>query len=311
MATRTATIDSQVHAYERNRPERPWVGFLRGPDEVTGDDMVAAMDAVGVDGALLVSPFSLYRYDASYVLEVYAKHPGKFGLIKPFDPRSETVSDEIAEWAATPGVVGVRLMLTAEPYEADHPGINRILAASGQAGVPVNVMGSGELPLLLELARRHPDTQVVIDHVGLVQPQEPPAPPEPFADLANVLALAECDNVAIKISGACTLSQQPFPYPDIWEPLAKVFDAFGFDRCLWGTDWTRALNILTYEQGVESFRVTDSLSDAERSALMGGNARKDLQLVAQYRLVNEQLTETHRRVMPIVRLFLKPPAPPK
>ena len=274
MATRTATIDSQVHAYERNRPERPWVGFLRGPDEVTGDDMVAAMDAVGVDGALLVSPFSLYRYDASYVLEVYGKHPGKFGLIKPFDPRSEAVSDEIAEWTATQGVVGVRLMLTAEPYEADDPGINRILDASGQAGVPVNVMGSGELPLLLELARRHPNTQVVIDHVGLVQPQEPPAPPEPFADLTNVLALAECDNVAIKISGACTLSQQPFPYPDIWEPLARVFDAFGFDRCLWGTDWTRALNILTYEQGVESFRVTDSLSDAERSALMGGTLAK-------------------------------------
>jgi hypothetical protein len=32
---------------------------LQGPDEVTGDDMVAAMDAVGVDGALLVSPFSM------------------------------------------------------------------------------------------------------------------------------------------------------------------------------------------------------------------------------------------------------------
>jgi hypothetical protein len=43
---------------------------LQGPDEVTGDDMVAAMDAVGVDGALLISPFSLYRYDASYALEV-------------------------------------------------------------------------------------------------------------------------------------------------------------------------------------------------------------------------------------------------
>ena len=53
MATRTPTIDSQVHAYERNRPERPWSGFLTGPDEVTGDDMVAAMDAVGVDGAFV------------------------------------------------------------------------------------------------------------------------------------------------------------------------------------------------------------------------------------------------------------------
>jgi hypothetical protein len=55
---------------------------LQGPDEVTGDDMVAAMDAVGVDGALLISSYSMYRYDASYALEVYAKHPGRFGLIK-------------------------------------------------------------------------------------------------------------------------------------------------------------------------------------------------------------------------------------
>lgn len=274
MATQTPTIDSQVHAYERNRPERPWSGFLQGPDEVTGDDMVAAMDAVGVDGALLVSPFSMYRYDASYALEVYAKHPGRFGLIKPFDPQSEAVAEEIAAWAGTPGVVGARIMLTAQSFEADDPGLNRILAAGAKAGIPVNVMCSGKLPLFRELARRHPDTQVVVDHVGLIQPFEPPAPPEPFADLANVVSLAECDNVAIKISGACTLSHQPFPYLDIWEPLGKVFDAFSFERCMWGTDWTRAVGLLTYEQGVEAFRVTDQLSDAERAALMGGTLAK-------------------------------------
>ena len=219
MATPTPTIDSQVHAYERNRPERPWSGFLQGPEEVTGDDMVAAMDAVGVDGALLVSPFSMYRYDASYALEVYAKYPGRFGLIKPFDPQSEAVADELAEWAGTPGVVGARIMLTAQPFEADDPGVNRILAAGAKAGIPVNIMCSGKLPLLGELARRHPNTQVVVDHVGLPQPFEPPAPPEPFADLPHVVSLAAYDNVAIKISGACTLSHQPFPYPDIWEPL--------------------------------------------------------------------------------------------
>jgi L-fuconolactonase len=52
-----STIDSQVHAYERNHPGRPRIGTLQGPAEVTGDQMVAAMDAVGVDGAVLVSPF--------------------------------------------------------------------------------------------------------------------------------------------------------------------------------------------------------------------------------------------------------------
>ena len=56
------TIDVQVHAYERNHAARPWVGHLAGPTSVTGAEMVAAMDTVGVDGAILVSPFALYRY---------------------------------------------------------------------------------------------------------------------------------------------------------------------------------------------------------------------------------------------------------
>ena len=274
MATQTPTIDSQVHAYERNHSDRPWNAFLEGPDEVTGDDMVAAMSAVGVNGALLISPFRLYGYDASYILEVYAKHPGRFGLIRPFDSQSEAVADEIAEWAGTPGVVGARVMLADQEFEPDNPGLNRLFAAGAHAGFPVNVMASGKLPLLRELARRNPETQVVIDHVGLAQPFVPPAPAEPFADLATVVSLAELDNVVIKISGACTLSHQPFPYPDIWEPLGKIFEAFGFDRCLWGTDWTRAVRLLTYDQGVESFRVTDQLSDSERSALMGGTLSK-------------------------------------
>ncbi|MSQ06436.1 MAG: hypothetical protein EXR54_04165 [Dehalococcoidia bacterium] len=268
------TIDCQVHAYERNSPKRPWAGFLQGPDEVTGDDMVAAMDGLGVDGALLISPFSLYRYDGSYILDVYAKHPGRFGLIKPFDPQSASVAEEIASWAKTPGVVGARIMLTAQPFEASDPGLNRILAAGSRAGIPVNVMCSGKLPLLRELARRNPDTQIVVDHLGLAQPFVPPPPPQPFADLPNVLSLAAFDNVAIKISGACTLSHQPFPYQDIWEPLSKIFDAFGFDRCMWGTDWTRAVKLLTFEQGVEAFRVTDQISDAERLTLMGGTLKR-------------------------------------
>ena len=270
MAERTPTIDCQVHCFERNHPGRPWEGHLEGPEEVTGDDMVAAMDAVGVDGAILISPYSLYRYDPSYVLDVYAQHSGRFGLVRPFDPESQTIDQDVAEWTGTPGVVGARIMLGAQEYEPDHPGLNAILAAGARAGVPVNVMAAWKLPLLRELARRNPNTQIIIDHVGLIQPFFPPAPEEPFADLDNVLETASLDNVAIKISGACTLSHEPFPYSDIREPLGRVFQAYGLDRCLWGTDWTRAVRLLTYEQGVEAFRAPDWLSDSERSTLMGG-----------------------------------------
>jgi L-fuconolactonase len=269
------TIDAQVHAYERNHPGRPWVGTLTGPAEVTGDQMVAAMDAVGVDGAILVSPFSMYRYDASYAKDVYAAHPDRFGLVKPVDPTDPAVADTIADWAGTEGTVGIRVFLrdNASTDPAD-PMINRVLALAAQHSLPVNLACTGRLDQAGGLAARNPNTQLVIDHLGLPQPHVPPVPAEPFADLPKLLGLAVHQNVAVKVSGACTLSREPFPYKDLWDPLGRVVDAFGFGRCMWGTDWTRAVNLLTYEQGVEAFRVTDRLSDSERSALMGETLTK-------------------------------------
>ena len=79
-------IDSQVHAYEANTPDRPWHSTPNWPDHVTGSEMVTAMDALGVDGAILVSAFSLYGYDASYAVEVRNAFPQRFGLVKPVDP---------------------------------------------------------------------------------------------------------------------------------------------------------------------------------------------------------------------------------
>jgi L-fuconolactonase len=269
------TIDSQVHAYERDHPGRPWAAVLHGPAEVTGDDMVAAMDAIGVDGALLVSPFTMYRYDASYAIAVHAAHPTRFRLIKPVDANDPAVTETIADWAATDGTVGIRIMMRGDvSTDPADPGINRVLAAASRYSLPVNLMCTGRLEQAGLLAARNPATQLVIDHLGLPQPHEPPAPAQPWADLPKLLALAAHDNIAVKISGACTLSHEPFPYKDLWDPLGRIFDAFGFGRCMWGTDWTRAVGVLTYEQGVEAFRVTDRLSDSDRAALMGESLQR-------------------------------------
>jgi len=265
-------IDAQVHCYERDHPGRPWRAVLPGPAEVTGDDMVAAMDEVGVDGALLVSPFTLYGYDASYARQVHAAHPGRFALIKPVDPADPAVGETIAEWAATEGTVAIRVMMTPEvSKDPADPGLNRVLASAAQHGLPVNLLCWGRLDQAAGLAARNPQTRLVIDHLGLQQPFKPPAPAQPFADLPAVLRLAAHDNVAIKITGACTLSHERFPYRDIWDPVARILDAFGLGRCLWGTDWTRAVALLTYRDGVEAFRVTDRLSDGDRAQLMGGS----------------------------------------
>jgi predicted TIM-barrel fold metal-dependent hydrolase len=271
-------IDSQVHAYEANTPKRPWHNVPNWPDHVTGDEMVAAMDKVGVDGAIFISAFSMYKYDASYAVEVARAHPNRMAIVKPVDPDDPAVDDVIAEWKKTPGTVGIRIMLTKEnKRDPKHPGLDRIAKSAVRYDFPVNVLCWDNLEAATTLFDRNPDTRFIIDHLGILQPRVPPAPAErfePWADLPKVLDLAKRKNLVIKVSGACTLSKKLYPYPDIWDPLARVFDAWGFERCLWGTDWTRAFAVVNYENAVKPFLETDRLSATERGMLMGGACAK-------------------------------------
>jgi L-fuconolactonase len=208
-------------------------------------------------------------------VEVQKAHPGRLAIVKPIDPDDPAADDAVADWKGTPGAVGVRILLPGgETRGADDPGIGRILRAAARHGLPVNFLCWGNLDTGTAIIDRYPGTRFVLDHLGLQQPHDPPAPPQPWADLPKVLELARRPNVVIKVSGACTLSHEPDTFADIWDPLARVFDAWGLERCLWGTDWTRAAAVVSYAQGVEPFLRTDRLTDDERAMLMGGACAK-------------------------------------
>ena len=201
------TIDAQVHAYERNHPGRPWAAVLHGPAEVTGDDMVKAMDAVGVDGALLVSPFTMYRYDASYALDVRAAAP------RPVRG-DQAGRSERSQGGRYDRRMGGHRGHRRHPHHDDArafrptPPIPASTACwRPPPGIPFRstcCAGAG-WSRSASWRRAIPSTRLVIDHLGLQQPFEPPAPAEPWAELPKLLALAAHDNIVVKISGACTL----------------------------------------------------------------------------------------------------------
>src|SRR5204862_7919633 len=162
---------------------RPWHSVPNWPDHVTGDEMVAAMDKVGVDGAIFISAFSMYRYDASYAVDVQRAHPTRFAIVKPVDPDDPAVADVVADWRATPGTVGVRIMLTQEAKRPpDDPGLDRSVRAAVRHDFPVNVLCWGNLDAGTALVDRDPDARFISDHLGILQPRVPPAPPQPLAD---------------------------------------------------------------------------------------------------------------------------------
>ena len=101
----------------------------------------------------------------------------------------------------------------------------------------------------------------------------------PWADLPKLLALAAYPNVRVKISGACTLSREAFPYDDIWDPVLRIIDAFGIDRCMWGTDSTRTSGMLTTSKASHRFAIPISVRQRSVEA-HGRHAAEGLSLVA-------------------------------
>src|ERR1700750_1153500 len=153
-------IDSQVHAYKANTPKRPWHSVPNWPPHVTGDEMVAAMDKVGVDGAIFISAFSLYQYDASYAVEVQRAHPNRLGIVKPVHPDDPAVCDGIADGKKTPGPVGIRIMMRKDAaHKSSDAGIDRVARAARQHNFPVNLSCAGNLDAVAPFVDRHPDTR--------------------------------------------------------------------------------------------------------------------------------------------------------
>ena len=65
----------------------------------------------------------------------------------------------------------------------DDPALDRITRAAVRHDFPVNILCWGNLDAGIALIDRHPDTRFIIDHMGILQPRVPPAPPEPWAVL--------------------------------------------------------------------------------------------------------------------------------
>jgi L-fuconolactonase len=134
------------------------------------------MDKVGVDGAILISVFSMYRYDASYAVEAKQAHPDRFA--KPVDPDDSAVGDVIADWKQTPGAVVIRIMLTNElgrDRDPTDPGRDRIARAAVKHDLPVNLLCWGNVDAGTAVIDCHPDTRFIIDHLAILQPRTPHA----------------------------------------------------------------------------------------------------------------------------------------
>jgi L-fuconolactonase len=289
-------IDAQLH--------EPTVSLEWGDaDETTRRTLLVElqlgfMRAVGVDCAVL------FPADRDWGEAVARGWPDTFSVVPMITSggkygglvaESPDVADVVTELSRKPGVVGVRVSTSTPAGGVQEVApvdvFSRALAACDCEGLPVFLSAAGNLGAPAEVAERFPELSIVIDNFGLLQPPGYERESPPLRSLPGLLALARYPNIAVKLSGGPSLSQERFPYADLWPGLHQVVDAFGVDRLMWGSDISRVYGSVgfagrvpgfvenfegshTYAEALLYLRDTDELSAAEKNAILGGTAQR-------------------------------------
>jgi L-fuconolactonase len=245
-------IDSQVHIWGPNTPEQPWVPGLEPqmPEPLTGDKLAAAMDAAGVDRAVLVTPGLVYDNNDVCIAAAKAR-PDRFAVMGRILVEHPDAPARLERMLAQKGVRGVRLAFMRDNGQK--------LLSEGRAewfwklaerrGIPVMMFAPGVFAEIAKVARAYPGLDLIIDHMNL---SEAMTGSRQIAETVNALLdLAPLPNVSVKVSGLPCYSSQAYPFRDMQKHARRVIERFGPKRCFWGTDYSRLP--CTYVQAITMF----------------------------------------------------------
>jgi L-fuconolactonase len=226
-----------------------------------------------VERAVLVQPL-FPGEDNSYVADCAAAAPERLAAVCVVDPRSPEAPDRLEYWVRERGCRGLRLRpgVAAEAACFGQPATYPLWEMAQRLGIVVNLLCNSEhLPVISDLARRFPGVRIAIDHLGHPDPAGGTGSPA----FQALVALADCPNVCVKVSGQSYYSRQPYPYDDCRDLVRSLYDRFGPERLLWGSDFPHVLLKCGYGRALRlPERAYAFLTPADRALLLGENARR-------------------------------------
>jgi predicted TIM-barrel fold metal-dependent hydrolase len=263
-------VDAQVHIWAVHTPQRPWPEFGFGkehrPEPLTAAALLAEMDDAGVDRAVLVPP-SWEGERNELAMAAAAAHPTRFAVMGRFDISDPTNAMRLSDWTVPPGMLGIRVsFLRPEQKQLLAEGaLDWFWAAAEEHHIPLMVLPPGQVPLIDQVAQRHPGLRLTIDHLAMNSSLRDDAA---FGGLDDLVALARHANVALKATALPCYTTETYPYAGIRDHIERVFDAFGPERMFWGTDLSRLT--CSYRQSVTHFtHELPFLSQRDKELVMG------------------------------------------
>ena len=269
-ARKRMIVDAQVHLWTAETPDWQWVPGRKPqmPEPFTIEKLVPLMDEAGVDRVVVVPP-SWPGDRNDYGLDAARRYPQRFHVMGRIPLEKPESAALLPKWREQPGMLGVRVSFLGPmtPWVTDGTA-DWFWAAAEKVGLPVMCLAPGQSPALAKIAERHPGLTLIIDHMNLsADIRKTIGIP---AAIEQTVALAKFPNVSCKMSAAPNNSAEAYPFADMKPHLKRVFEAFGRERCYWGTDITNAFDKATYRQRITHFTETlDFLTEEDKDWVMG------------------------------------------
>jgi len=227
----------------------------------------------GIDGTVAVQA-DQSEAETEFLLALAHQHPFIKGVVGWVDVRASDLPDRLDHFSTFERFRGVRHIAQGEPD--DFLARDDVVRGVGQLhdfGLTYDILVyAHQLPAALALVERLPDQPFVVDHIA--KPKIREGEMEPWA--TQMRQLAHLPNVCCKVSGLVTEADWGAWEPDGIRPyLDVVFDAFGVDRLMFGSDWPVCLLAGTYAQVLELVeRYAEQVSADGRASLFGGTAMR-------------------------------------
>jgi len=230
-------VDAQIHLWGSGLPSNL---AHRQVTAFTAAEAVSLMDEGGIDAAVIHPP----SWDPGSLDMAFAAvrdYPGRFAIMGSLALDGVDSASRVATWKEQPGMLGLRYTFLHEPARAWlHDGaLDWLWAAAERADVPIAMLATDSFREIDAIAGRHPGLRLTIDHLGGRGGNTDLKDAAAMTHIPGLLALAKHANVAVKATGAPGYSSEAYPFPAMHTYLRQIYDAFGPNRMLWGTDITK------------------------------------------------------------------------
>jgi predicted TIM-barrel fold metal-dependent hydrolase len=263
-------VDAQVHLWKAESPDWPWVPGMKPqmPEPFTIEKLVPLMDEAGVDRAVIVPP-SWPGDRNDYGIEAAKRYPDRFRVMGRIPLKKPESASLLPKWKEQPGMLGVRVTFLGPAAAWLTDGTAEwFWPAAEKAGLPVMFLSPGQAGEFARIVERHPRLTLIVDHMGV---STDIVKAGKVADAIDQSAsLAKYQNVSVKLSAAPNYSTEAYPFRDFTPHIRRLFDAYGPQRCYWGTDMTNGFTKATYKQRITHFtEELPFLSEQDKDWIMG------------------------------------------